>query len=152
MSCSQNRKDISSNFYYRSQTKMGQGNVFIAVCLSTWTYIPACTLARGLSQHALWQGVCIPACTWSGCVDKGMCVTGVRVDRGAYRWMCVDRRLCDKGVCGQEWATLPWTSGTPKEQGTPPLPPPPDQRHILFKLESTTKAGGTHPTGMHSCL
>ena len=56
-----------------------------------------CPQGEGVSQHALGQGVYIPACAWLGSgkwvVVKGRCGEGV----GVVKWGCGERG-CRKGL------------------------------------------------------
>ena len=53
--------------------------------------------------------------------------------------VCVSQHAMDREVCTPTRQTTPWAD-TP--QAETPLPP----------SKTATEAGGTHPTGMHSCF
>ena len=89
-------KLMCKTFYYRPQTKFGQGNIFAPVCHSVHRGVPG---PKGVSATG---GVC----SWGGLVPGG-------------------------------GGLLPGGSGPGVPGGDPP--------------GTATAAGGTHPTGMHSC-
>ena len=79
---------------------------------------------RGVSQHAVDRGVCITACNGQG--------------------LCIPACTGAGGVCpGDVWWTPPRQTPLPQRRPLKRNPP---------STETATEAGGTHPTGLHSCL
>ena len=103
---------------------MGQGNIFAPVCHSVYR-----GERPGPGGCLVWGGV--PA---GGCLlPKGCLLPGSAYSQGgACSWGCLLRGCLILGVPAVRGVPAPW--GVPG--GAPPM---------------ATAAGGTHPTGMHSC-
>ena len=120
-----------------------QGNIFTPVCHSVHRGVVLSQHAlQVVSQHAL-QGGAIPACIAGGIPA---CLAGGCYPSMHCRWYpsmpCRGRGAWSGGVC-TEGVCSGWVPGLggllPGDAWWRPL-------------QTATAAGGTHPTGMHSCL
>ena len=108
--------------------------MFTGVCLSTGGGSGpggrGCLVPGGVpgSRGCAWSGVCVPGLggvpgPGGGCLVPGMCA-----------W--------SGGVCAWSGGVCAWSGGCVPGPGGACLRPP----------RTATAAGGTHPTGMHSCF
>ena len=124
---------------------LGQGNIFTLVCHSVhrWGGIPACIaggipacLAVGgvLSQHIL-QVVSLHALQQGGVLSQHALQQGGLLQGDAWSG---GGEVCPRGV--------------PGPGGSTPGGSAPGGWCLVETPQMATAAGGTHPTGMHSCF
>ena len=127
--------------------KLWEGNVFTPVCQSF------CSRGGGgeVSQHAMDRDVCIPACNGVSASGSRGCTPLDRHPLSRH-----PPRQTHKSLGRHTTPETDTTTQTDTPPGQTPYPQtPPGQRHPPRQTPTppkmATEAGGTHPTGMHSC-
>ena len=114
---------------------------FITVLCEGHVFTPVCQSFCSQRGRAWWGGMCGRGCAWQG----GMCGRGHAWQGG----MCGKGACMAGAVCGRGGGVARGCMAGGAWQGAcmPHMPPPQTLRDTVGQC-----AGGTHPTGMHSCI